>query len=267
MGSLCVFLVETPNVMTTTRENGSLYTKIEQGVATLEFGHPASNSMPSELLDRLAREFDKLSHENEVRVILLKSEGEKAFCAGASFDELKRIGNIEEGKAFFSGFAKVINAMRKCTKPVIGRIQGKAVGGGVGLAAACDYCFATDQAAIKLSELSIGIGPFVIAPAIIRKMGTAALSELSLGAQDWRNAYWAKDRGLYSRVFGSIKEMDEEVDFFCRKVASYNPEAVYEMKKIWWEGTANWDELLEERAAVSGELVLSDHTKKALTRF
>lgn len=253
--------------MTTSRENGSLYTKIEEGVAILEFGHPASNSMPAELLDRLAGEFTRLSHENDVRVILLKSEGEKAFCAGASFDELKNIKNIQEGKAFFGGFAKVINAMRTCTKPIVGRVQGKVVGGGVGLAAACDYCFATDQAAIKLSELSIGIGPFVIAPAIIRKMGVAALSELSLGAQDWRNAYWAKDRGLYARVFGSIKEMDEEVAFFCRKVASYNPKAVYEMKKIWWEGTANWDELLEERAAISGELVLSEFTKAALSRL
>src|SRR5690554_2243452 len=173
--SLCATLEETRMVMTTTRENGSLYTNVEEGVAILEFGHPPSNSMPAELLDRLAGQFTRLPHANEVRVSLLKSEGVKAFYAGVSFDELKNIKNIQEGKAFFGGFAKVINAMRTCTKPIVGRVQGKVVGGGVGLAAACDYCFATDQAAIKLSELSIGIGPFVIAPAIIRKMGVAAL--------------------------------------------------------------------------------------------
>lgn len=253
--------------MTTTRENGSLYTKIEEKVAVLEFGHPQSNSMPSELLERLAKELGKLSDDDNVHVILLKSEGQKAFCAGASFDELKAIGNMQEGKEFFSGFARVINAMRKCKKPIVGRIQGKVVGGGVGLAAACDYCLATDQAAIKLSELSIGIGPFVIAPAVQRKMGNAALSELTIAAHEWRNAYWAKDRGLYARVFGSIQELDEEASFFCRKLASYNTQAVLEMKKIWWEGTDDWDNLLAERAAISGELVLSDFTKKALSRF
>lgn len=253
--------------MTTTRNNGSLYTKIEGKVAIVEFGHPQSNAMPSELLNRLTKEFGKLSEDESVHVILMKSEGEKAFCAGASFDELKAIGNMQEGKEFFSGFGNVINAMRKCRKPIVGRIQGKAVGGGVGLAAACDYCLATDQSAIKLSELSIGIGPFVIASAIQRKLGNAALSELTIAAHEWRNAYWAKDRGLYARVFGSIKELDEEADFFCRKLASYNPQAIQEMKKIWWEGTDNWDSLLAERAAISGELVLSEFTKKALSRF
>lgn len=253
--------------MTTKRNNGSLYTKIEEKVAIVEFGHPQSNSMPSELLDRLTNEFGKLSEDENVHVILLKSEGENAFCAGASFDELKAIGNMQQGKEFFSGFGSVINAMRKCKKPIVGRIQGKVVGGGVGLAAACDYCLSTDKAAIKLSELSIGIGPFVIASAVQRKMGNAALSELTIAAHEWRNAYWAKDRGLYARVFGSIEELDKEANFFCRKIASYNPQAVLEMKKIWWEGTDDWDNLLAERAAISGELVLSDFTKKALSRF
>lgn len=253
--------------MTTTRENGSLYTKIEEKVAIVEFGHPASNSFPSELLARLAKKLDDLSEDETINVIILKSEGEKAFCAGASFDELMAIENMQDGKLFFSGFANVVNAMRKCKKPIIGRVQGKAVGGGVGLAAACDYCFATDQAAIKLSELSIGIGPFVIAPAVERKMGVSSLAELTLGAHEWKNAYWCKDRGLYGRVFGSIEDMDKEIDFFSRKLASYNPQAVYEMKKLFWEGTENWDSLLQERAAISGELVLSDFTRKALEKF
>lgn len=253
--------------MTTTRENGSLYTHIVNKVATIEFGHPASNSFPSELLERLEKEFHKLSDDDTVQVIILRSEGDRAFCAGASFDELLMIENMQQGKLFFSGFANVINAMRNCKKLIIGRIQGKTVGGGVGLAAACDYCLATEQAAIKLSELSIGIGPFVIAPAVKRKMGLAALSELTLGAHEWKNAYWAKEKGLYARVFENIKDLDKEVEIFTEKLGSYNPEALYEMKKILWEGTDDWGNLLQERAGVSGELVLSNFTRNALNGF
>ena len=253
--------------MSTTRENGSLYTHIENKIATIEFGHPASNSFPSELLDRLQKEFQKLSEDQNVNVIILKSEGEKAFCAGASFDELVAIDSLEEGKRFFSGFANVINAMRNCKKVIVGRIQGKTVGGGVGLAAACDYAMATEAASIKLSELSIGIGPFVIAPAVERKVGIAALANLSLAAHEWQNAYWAKEKGLYSKVFESIKELDKEVEILTEKLASYNPQALLEMKKILWEGTDNWTELLQERAAISGELVLSEFTKNALAKF
>ena len=253
--------------MTTTRENGSLYTSIVNRIATLEFGHPASNSFPSELLQRLEKEIEKLSEDENVSVIVLKSEGEKAFCAGASFDELLAIGNMQEGKMFFSGFANVINAMRRCNKLIVGRIQGKTVGGGVGLAAACDYCMATEQAAIKLSELSIGIGPFVIAPAVERKMGTGALAELTLAAHEWQNAYWAKEKGLYARVFEDIKDLDKEIEIFSEKLAGYNPEALYEMKRTLWKGTENWDKLLPEQAAISGELVLSEFTREALNKF
>ncbi len=253
--------------MSTTRENGSLYTSINNKIATVEFGHPASNSFPSVLLERLENEIHKLSGDSTINVIILRSEGEKAFCAGASFDELVAIENLEQGKAFFSGFANVINAMRTCKKLIIGRIQGKTVGGGVGLAAACDYAMATEAAAIKLSELSIGIGPFVIAPAVERKMGVAGLAELTLAAQDWKNAYWAKEKGLYARVFDSIKEMDKELEIFSEKLASYNPQALIEMKKILWKDTENWSGLLSERAAISGELVLSQFTKNALSKF
>jgi len=246
---------------------GSLYTHIQNNIATVEFSHPASNSFPSELLSRLTKAFQELSSNNEVNVIILKSEGEKAFCAGASFDELVAIDNFKDGKQFFLGFANVINAMRLCKKPIIGRIQGKAVGGGVGLASACDYVFATDKAAIKLSELTIGIGPFVIAPAVERKIGVAALSELSLNATQWHNAYWAKEKGLYANVFDSVKQLDEYMDDLSQKIARYNPEAVQEMKLVLWKDTNHWDILLEERAEISGKLVLSEFTKKALEKF
>jgi methylglutaconyl-CoA hydratase len=247
--------------------NGSLYTHIQNKIATIEFGHPASNSFPSELLERLTISFDELSANDTVQVIILKSEGGKTFCAGASFDELIAISTVEEGKKFFLGFANVINAMRKCSKLIIGRVQGKAVGGGIGLAAACDYCFATEKASIKLSEFTIGIGPFVIAPAVARKIGLAALSELTLDAANWQNAYWAKEKGLFSKVFESIGEMDKEVDNLVLRLSQYNPEALKEMKKVLWEGTGNWDSLLDERAKISGKLVLSKTTKSALLKF
>ena len=253
--------------MTTNRENGSLYTNIQNKIATIEFGHPASNSFPSELLDRLTQELNLLSNNTEVSVVILKSEGDRAFCAGASFDELVSISNLEEGKHFFSGFANVINAMRTCKKLIIGRIQGKTVGGGVGLAAACDYVLATENASIKLSEFTIGIGPFVIAPSVIRKIGVAGLAELTLDATSWKNAYWAKEKGLFAKVYENQNELDNEVAILANKLASYNPDALFQMKKILWEGTEHWNNLLAERAAISGELVLSNFTKSALAKF
>lgn len=247
--------------------SGSLYTNIEDNIATIEFGHPASNSFPSELLQRLTDEFYTISQNNEVLVIVLKSMGEKTFCAGASFDELLEIDTIDKGEQFFAGFANVINAMRKCRQLIIGRIQGKAVGGGVGLAAACDYTFATESASIKLSELTIGIGPFVIAPVVKRKMGNTALAVLTIAGHEWQNAYWAKEHGLYAKVFETTNEMDIEINFLAHKIASYNPEALLEMKKVLWQDTADWDSILYEKAAISGKLVLSEFTKEALLKF
>ena len=247
--------------------NGSLYTHVQNNIATVTFFHPASNSFPSELLTRLAGAFNELSTNNDVHVIVLKSEKEKAFCAGASFDELVAISNLNQGKQFFLGFANVINAMRNCTKIIVGRIQGKAVGGGVGLAAACDYCFATEQASVKLSELTIGIGPFVIEPAVKRKIGLAAFSELTLDATSWQTAYWAKEKGLYAKVFTTVDEMDKEVEILVLKLSKYNIEALNELKKVLWKDTENWGDLLDQRAEISGKLVLSESTKKALQKF
>ncbi len=253
--------------MTTDRPNGSLYTSINGKVATVEFGHPAGNSFVLEMLDRFADEILKLSNNGAVSVIVLKSEGDRAFCGGASFDELVSISNLEEGKVFFSGFAKVINAMRKCKKVIVGRVQGKTVGGGVGLASACDYIFASEAASIRLSELSIGIAPLVIAPAVVRKIGIAALSEMSLSPTEWKSAYWAQEKGLFSKVFDTIKELDKELEFFASQLSGYNPDALAEWKAVLWEGTSHWDALLTERAAITGKLVLSEFTKNALSKF
>lgn len=246
---------------------GTIQTNIIDKIATVAFYHPASNSFPSELLKKLSDEINNLSQNDNVTVIVLKSNGEGAFCAGASFDELLAVNDLESGAAFFSGFANVINAMRKCKKIIVGRIHGKAVGGGVGIAAACDYALSTVDAAIKLSELAIGIGPFVIEPVVSKKISKSAMAEMTLAAHEWKNAYWAKEKGLYAKVFDNTAELDNELDIFCTKLASYNPEALFEMKKVIWEGTDNWDELLIERAAISGRLVLSEFTINALNQF
>lgn len=246
--------------------NGELITTIENKVATLEFGHPASNSFPSDLLNRLTNELNTLSTNSEVSVIILKSSGSGAFCAGASFDELLAVSKPEEATKFFSGFANVLNAMRNCSKIIVGRIHGKAVGGGVGIAAACDYAFATTDSAIKLSELAIGIGPFVIEPAVTRKIGISASAEMTLDTE-WKTATWANQKGLYNKVYETSEELDKEITVFANKLASYNPEALTEIKKMLWEGTENWNTLLYERAEISGKLVLSDFSKKALTQF
>lgn len=253
--------------MITQNSIGSLITTIENKVAILEFGHPSSNSFPRELLDRLTNALNDLSNNVEVSVIIMKSEGRGAFCAGASFDELLAVSNQEEGTKFFSGFAHLINAMRKCKKIIVGRVHGKAVGGGVGIASACDYVLATKNASIKLSEFTIGIGPFVIEPAVSRKIGKTALAEMTLAAHEWKTADWATAKGLYANVFENTEDLDNALENFCSKLASYNPAALIEMKKVLWEGTDHWETLLFERAAITGKLVLSDYSKKALTQF
>jgi len=245
-------------------KKGSLHTQIQNKVATLTFAHPQGNSFPSELLGQLTTEIDKLAQNTDITLILLKSAGQGAFCAGASFDELLSINNLETGKFFFSRFANLINAMRKCSKIIIGRIHGKAVGGGVGIIAACDYALASIDACVKLSELSIGIGPFVIEPAVSRKIGKSAMSEMAFAPNIWKDANWAKNKGLYADIFPNITDLDLQIELFCSKLATYNPEALRQMKKISWEGTENWDTLLNNRAIISGNLVLSDFTKNAL---
>jgi len=243
------------------------YTISENGIATIEFGHPLSNSLPGKVLQKLADTISSLGVNDLVRVVVLKSAGDKAFCAGASFDELISINDFEVGKKFFSGFANVINACRKCPKFIIGRVHGKAVGGGVGLASAVDYCLATKFADVKLSELAVGIGPFVVGPAVERKIGLSAMSELAINATEWRTADWAKKKGLYTDVYGSMEEMDSELNKLANRLAESNPEAMAMLKTIFWQGTEHWDVLLSERAAMSGKLVLSEFTVNAINTF
>ena len=252
---------------TTTIEAGSVEFSVENQIATVEFYHPQSNSLPGKVLGDLAKTITELGANDNVRVIILKSKGDRAFCAGASFDELISIQNKATGKEFFSGFARVINASRKCPKFIIGRVQGKAVGGGVGLASAVDYCLATKYAAVKLSELAIGIGPFVVGPAVERKIGVSAMSQLAINATEWMSAEWARDKGLYTEIFEGTEGLDAAVDALAQKLAKSNPEAMAELKKTFWSGTDHWDDLLSERAAMSGELVLSDFTRQAINAF
>jgi len=237
------------------------------GIAEITFFHSKSNAMPSDQLGKLAATIREAGEDDQINLVILKSDGEKAFCAGASFNELINIDDLETGKAFFSGFANVINAIRKCPKLVIGRVQGKAVGGGVGLAAAVDYCLATDAAAIRLSELNIGIGPFVIEPAVSRKVGLSNFTRLTLNPDQFFDAQWAKSSGLYAEIHPNIPSLDEAVAQLADKLATTNPVARHALKNALWKGTDDWDELLEERAALSGRMVLSDFTKKALEGF
>ena len=248
-------------------EEGGVNVSIKNHIASIEFHHPLSNSLPGKVLQELAKTITEIGNNDEVTVIILKSAGERAFCAGASFDELLSIDNLETGKTFFSGFANVINAARKCPKLIIGRVQGKAVGGGVGMASAVDYCFATKFASVKLSELAIGIGPFVVGPAVERKIGTAAMNQLAIDATEWQTAQWAKEKGLYAEIFDSTDEMDEAIAKLAKTLAKSNPEAMQMLKKVFWEGTEHWDELLLERASLSGKLVLSDFTRNAIDKF
>lgn len=245
---------------------GYVNSHTEHGITTIEFFHPQSNSLPTKTLDAISQEIHYAGNHDS-KVVILRSAGEGPFCAGASIDELISIQNEKEGLLFFQGFANVINAMRKCNKLIIGRLQGKCVGGGVGLAAACDYTIAVNTVEIKLSELTIGIGPFVVGPAIERKIGTSAFSQLAIDSTLWRNAEWAKKKGLFAEVHETVQNMDESIYRLATTLSHSNPEAMTEMKKMFWKGTDDWDRLLNERAAISGRLILSDFTKNAIAKF
>ncbi|KAA3438198.1 enoyl-CoA hydratase/isomerase family protein [Rufibacter hautae] len=239
----------------------------EAGIAVISFFHPSHNSLPGALLNELAQTILQAGKEERVKVIVLRSEGERTFCAGASFDELISIQNKVQGMEFFSGFAKVINACRTCGKIIIGRVQGKAIGGGVGVAAATDYCFATQQASVKLSEIALGIGPFVVGPAVERKIGLSAFSQLALDATEFRSAAWAQEKGLYAQVFETTEAMDAAVQAFAAKLATYSPDALAALKQVFWQGTEHWNKLLVDRAGISGTLVLSDFTRNFIQDF
>jgi methylglutaconyl-CoA hydratase len=247
--------------------DGYVQTERHNAVTTIEFFHPQSNSLPGRLLEAITHEVHGAGNDSHTRVIILRSAGQKAFCAGASFDELLAVQNAEQGFQFFSGFAHLINAMRKCPQFVIARIQGKCVGGGVGLAAAADYAIATEGADVKLSELALGIGPFVVGPAIERKIGVSAFSSLAIDATMWRDAEWARRRGLYAELHGQAAGMDESIERLAGVLAHSNPEAMALLKASFWKGTEHWDQLLMERAGISGRLVLSEFSRAALHSF
>lgn len=247
---------------------GNLSHEVDKnGVATIEFGHPSSNSLSRVLMKELGNKLAEVGRREDVHLIVLKSSGNRAFCSGANFDELVAIDTLEEGKVFFSGVADLINAIRTCPKLVIAQIQGKAVGAGVGIAATADYCFATAEAEVKLSELAVGIGPFVVGPPIRRKIGVSAFSQLALNASAFHSSSWAKEKGLYTGVYPTAEAMAAAVQAFAEKLAQYNPDALDELKKLFWEGTETWDNLLREKAAISGELAMSLFTKNAIQQF
>lgn len=248
-------------------ENGEISTGIENNIGTIEFHHPKGNSLPGKMLRELAEIIREAGVNPDIQVIVLKSRGDGAFCAGASFDELAAIKNHEEGKYFFMGFALVLNAMRNCPKMIIVRVQGKTVGGGVGIVAAGDYAVAHESAAVKLSELALGIGPFVVGPAVERKIGISAFSTLSVDASSWSSAGWARDHGLFSELCATRRELDEKIAKLSKQLSGYSPEAMKELKKVLWRDTDHWDSLLEKRAEISGRLVLSDFTKQFINEF
>jgi methylglutaconyl-CoA hydratase len=247
--------------------SGYVRSETHKGITTIEFFHPQSNSLPAKILHDLSVAIKHAGEDPDTIVIILRSGGEKAFCAGASFEELMSIKNETEGLSFFSGFAHVINAMRLCPKFIIGRIHGKCVGGGVGLVASIDYAIATEAAEVRLSELAVGIGPFVVGPAVERKIGISAFSQLAMDAAHWRNADWARRKGLFAELHSTTEEMDDSIHRLAHTLSHSNPEAMAEMKRIFWKGTENWDHLLVERAKISGRLVLSDFTRDEIEKF
>jgi methylglutaconyl-CoA hydratase len=248
-------------------QNGAVNLTIENNIGTIEFYHPKGNSLPGALLRELAQTISDAGKNDEIRVVIIKSRGDGAFCAGASFDELIAIEDYDTGKEFFMGFALVLNAMRTCPKLIIVRVHGKTVGGGVGIASAGDYTLAHENASVKLSELALGIGPFVVGPAVERKVGTSAFSAMAVDATNWYHSAFAEDKGMFNKVFDSIADLDQSVKELANQLANSSPDAMRELKNVLWKGTEDWDQLLEQRAEISGRLVLSDFTKNFIKKF
>ncbi len=248
-----------------TVEPGIVNYEIENGVATITFSHPKSNSMPGVTLAELTRAVTTAGGDSAVRVILLRSTGEGAFCAGASFAELQALASADAGRKFFMGFANLIIAMIRCPRLIVTRVHGKAVGGGVGIVAASDYAIASGSAAIRLSELAVGLGPFIIGPAIERKIGSGAFGAMAIDA-DWRDARWAYGHGLYAEVHDDVESLYCGVGKRGEVLSGSNPDAMMRLKRALWEGTEGWADLLETRAGISGSLAMSEFTAKAIGR-
>ena len=255
-----------PDTPGTAVAGGDVAVTIADGIGTIRFSHPKGNSLPGALLRRLAEAVSWVGMDPAARVIVLRSDGAKAFCAGASFDELVEINDAKTGEEFFSGFAKVILAMIRAPKFVIVRVHGRTAGGGVGLAAAGDYTFAATGASAKLSELAVGIGPFVVGPVIERRIGPGPFAAMATDV-NWRDAQWCEQHGLYARVLEDEADMDAAINALAGTLAASNPDAMAEMKRMFWEGTEHWESLLASRARVSGRLVLSRFTRDAIAKF
>jgi methylglutaconyl-CoA hydratase len=245
---------------------GYVERRVTDGIASVRFGHPKGNSLPAAVLRDLAAAIGEVAAHDEVRLIVVSSFGDGPFCGGASFDELTAIADEASGKEFFMGFARVILAMTRARQPILTRVQGKVVGGGVGVVAASDYVVATENASLRLSEVALGIGPFVVGPAIERKVGVGAFAGMAIDGE-WRDARWGESHGLYATVYDTTKAMDGSLEIFARTMAALNPDALSQIKRITWAGTDHWPTLLEERAALSGRLVLSEYTRAAIAAF
>jgi len=245
---------------------GNITYTVDNHVAIVFFETESHNSLTLENLKTLADYFNKASEDKNVKIVLLKSGG-KTFCAGANFNQLLSIENFEDGKAFFMGFGNLILAIKKCDKIVVGRIHGKAIGGGVGLTAACDFTIASEFATIRLSELNIGLGPLVIGPMVERKLGLSGLSALSLNPKEWKTAYWAQQKGLFNEVFQTQIQADAYLATYIESMTNTSLQAMTIVKKMLWENTENWDELLESRAEQSAKLLLTRECKSEIAKF
>ncbi len=259
--------MSSPTAAASPVDPGGVAVRVAGGVATIQFSHPKGNCLPGALLRRMAESMDAISADPNARVVVLRSAEPGPFCAGASFDELKSLRDAAAGKEFFMGFARLILAMRRCPKFIIARVHGKTVGGGVGIVAAADYAVASSGAAVRLSELALGIGPFVVGPVIQRKIGVGAFQALAVDAVGWRDAEWGERHGLFAQVVSDHEALEGTVAALAERLASSNPDAIARMKGTFWQGTDDWEALLEKRAEMSGVVVLSDFTRNAIAAF
>ncbi len=206
-----------------------------RGIATLRMREAGTmNILSTPVLNDLVSAFGQLRDQPAVRVLVLRGSGDKAFVAGADIKEMRAL-DTDSARAFIDRLRQACEAARSFPVPVIARIPGWALGGGLELAAACDLRIASNRAQFGMPEVKVGIPSIIHAALLPRLLGTARASWLLLTG-DNVDAAQALAWGLVDQVV-PLERLDDEVGRLAQQLAGYGPQALRQQKRLLraWE--------------------------------
>ena len=201
-------------------------------IATVTLNRPqVHNAFDETLIADVTACFARLSEDAEVRAIVLRGAGE-SFCAGADLHWMGRMAGYsqEENRADADALQRMFDVIATCPKPTIARVQGGAIGGGVGLVAVCDVVIAAPEAKFALSEVRLGLVPAVIAPYVLQKIGMGAARALFVTGERF-NAEEALRIGLVQQVVAAI-ELDAAIQKKLEWILHAGPNAIAAAKRL-----------------------------------